>query len=244
MRQCSNQNMRQALLLACLLTFAQGCSSTPKKPSEESWLIPFRRQWDREIPDKKYTVIRVNDLIRKKEDSLRFEVRPTDTRSEIFTNRLALSNTETWYAFSVYLPATFPEESVPVTLAEWENSNAMSWEENRLPILLFQYQNHEFSIRYRGEKVAHVQERFTGHWNDFRVQVKWSHGLDGYINVWLNDRQILKYVGKITNQDGQNAFFRFGIKREETNQTYVAYFSEVRQGSNESDVLLPGQTLH
>lgn len=238
---------RLLLLLIPFLLVLGSCStlratvSAPDKPkSRESWLTPFHNQWDRETPSKRYAILRVPDFKRSNEDSLRFELRPSDHRSQIFTNHLAIANAEHWYGFSVYLPSDTPVEAVPLIFAEWKTSPKQNWDDlSAESVIRFQYENGEFSVLHENTKLSKIQTRFAGHWNDFLVQVKWSSALDGFFRVWLNQRLILEYKGRVNSAEGQNAFFKFGLNREETMRTYLIYFSEVREGFSSDEVTPP-----
>jgi hypothetical protein len=75
-----------------------------------------------------------------------------------------------------------------------------------------------------------------GKWNDFVVQARWSYETNGLVNVWLNGEQIVQYRGPVGYNDDVGPYFRFGLYRGDTDQTYVARFRQVRSGTSAEEI--------
>jgi hypothetical protein len=153
-----------------------------------------------------------------------------------------------WYAFSLFLPRDFPLEDTRLVLAQWHGADKKYLgERSRSPSLAFRYSGGRFfiTLRHSAERIVRdpaavpsktLFETGTfglGEWHDFVVQATWSHREDGRVAVWWNDHQIVRYAGPVGYNDDFGPYFKFGLYRDDTDETYVVYFSEVRVGNRE-----------
>jgi hypothetical protein len=73
-------------------------------------------------------------------------------------------------------------------------------------------------------------------WHDFVIQARWSYKDDGFINIWWNGRQIVQYRGPVGYNESTGPQFKFGLYRDDTVRTYVAYFNHVKFGTSPEEV--------
>ena len=228
--------------------------------SKSDWLSPLETKWKKQNPGKPYSLQIIKEPRRKKSDSLRFEIREGETwtstdqttfRTEVNTNHHVPMNSENWYGFSIQLPKDFPIENNRLVLAQWW---ALTKEElgevHRSPPLQLRYADGRLSIRLRTSQLRVVKdpEKYDekklfethdfkhGEWSDFVFQVKWSFKDDGFINVWWNGKQVVKYVGQTNYNDDVGPKLKFGLYRDDSKATYVSYMSEVRMGKSFDEV--------
>ena len=221
------------------------------KPLDSTWVL--------QSPGKPYSIEVASDLKRNGEDSLRFELRSGERwvdqtlmrtfRAEIATKEFPPAGAVKWYAFSVFFPTNFPIEDNRLVFAQWKEKEAFLG--TRLsPSLAFRLVAGKFSIRllHSDEKVVRDAEAVPsealfkksnfplGRWHDFVVQAKWSYKDDGFVNVWWNGRQIVEYRGPVGYDEALAPQFKFGLYRDATEKTYVAFFTRVKFGNRPQDV--------
>lgn len=65
-----------------------------------------------------------------------------------------------------------------------------------------------------------------GEWVDFEVSIRWDFDNDGYLDIWMNDNQIVNYNGPTCYNDVYGPYFKMGIYRPGNivNQPAVIYF--------------------
>jgi len=225
------------------------------------WMRPLESRWAIQSPGKDHSVRTVSDVRRGTEDSLRFELRAGEMycdlfgkrsfRSEVNTREFVPMGSERWYSFSLLLPPDFPMEKNRLVLAQWHGADKKYLAEpSRSPSLAFRYSGGRFFITIRhseerivrdpqvvsSQKLFETPEFPLGVWHDFVVQAKWSYQADGFVNVWWNDHQIVYYHGPVGYNDDLGPYFKFGLYRDDSARTYVAYFNHVKSGVRRADV--------
>jgi hypothetical protein len=223
------------------------------------WMKPLSRDWVLQSPGKPYSVQIVSDLIENGADSLRFEIRGHERwvdqtfigtcRSEVATREFPAANSVKWYAFSVFFPTNFPLEDNRLVFAQWHDEWHLL-QPGRIPLLAFRFVNGSLSMTLR-HSARHLiydpdsvpEERLfkknnfkLGRWHQFVVQAKWSFEEDGFINVWWNGKQIVQYHGPVGYDEARGPQFKFGLYRDDTEKTYLAYFNHVKMGDSPKDV--------
>jgi Polysaccharide lyase len=230
------------------------------KPTAD-WMKPLNANWITQSAAKPYSVQTDADMKRNGSDSLRFELRGDDRwvdqtfmrsfRSEVSTKEFPPINSVRWYAFSVYFPTDFPIEDNRLVFAQWHQ---IVWDAfggpAPSPSLSFHFTKGKFFISSRHfanrvvredddvpKKRLFEKNKFRlSRWHDFVVQVKWSWQDDGFVNVWWNNQQIVEYRGPVGYNQDIGPEFKFGLYRDATNKTYVAYFNHVKSGDSPQDV--------
>jgi len=225
------------------------------------WMQPLDSTWVADSPGKPYSIQTTSDLRDDGEDALRFELRGDDrfvdrffrssSRAEVDSKDFPPMHSVRWYAIDVFLPADFPREKNWCVLAQWHGVDKRQLgEPNRIPVMAFVYDDGRFLVRIRhsAERVLKEEEdsaRETPYetpsfplnqWNHFVVQARWSYEADGFVNVWLDGKPIVRYRGPVGYNDNVGPYFRFGLYHGPTQKTYVAWFSRVRSGTSPEDI--------
>ncbi len=118
------------------------------------------------------------------------------------------------------------------------------------PSLSFRFVDGQFYIRLRHSDEKEIRDadaveerdlfktrKFrVGQWQNFVVQAKWSYRDDGLVNVWWNGRQIVEYRGPVGYDQPFAPKLKFGLYRDATESTYIAYFNRVEIGDSAEDV--------
>lgn len=245
--------------LAVVLT-DRGLPTYPQRiyPTAE-WMKPLDSTWETQSPGQPYSIQASSEVKRNGANSLRFDLRSGETwidqrfnhtfRSEIATGDFPPANSVKWYAFSVYFPQEFPYERNRLLFGHWDSHMQLT-QPARAPALAFRYIDGQLSVILRHsaeDKIAKPEavpfatlfekaKVRKGQWNDFVVQVKWSYQDDGFVNAWWNNEQIVKYDGPVGYKEATAPEFKFGLCRDATDKTYIAYFNGVKAGDSGHDV--------
>jgi hypothetical protein len=249
-----------ALFIYGLYFKAETTSRDTLAKAGDNWLSPLNTKWDRLSAGRSYSIQQVSEPAFHGEDSLRFEIRGNEVwnnwigrsfRSEIDTGDTPPINSVRWYRFALLLPRDFPIEDNRLILFQWHGADKKYLgEAARSPVLAFRYQGGIFSLtmRHSAERIVHDPDAVRsenllktpdfplGVWNDFVIQARWSFTSDGYVNVWWNGKQVVRYRGPVGYNDVVGPYVQFGLYRDESPKTYVAYISQVRGGLSPDEV--------
>jgi hypothetical protein len=172
-------------------------------------------------------------------------------RAEVATKVFSPIQSTKWYSFSIFLPADFPIEDNRLVFAQWHGVNMEDYgQPARIPVLAFRYRAGHFSVtlRHSAEQVIQYPDAVPSQklfdaadfsrncWHDFVIQARWSYKDDGFINIWWNGRQIVQYRGPVGYNESTGPQFKFGLYRDDTVRTYVAYFNHVKFGTSPEEV--------
>lgn len=186
------------------------------------------------------------------------------SRSEIRERFDAKMGKTYWYSFRTFIPEDFPVEDNRLMIAQWHASDSEG--EATSPPLAVYYRNGALLIRARysdkeyispneeTEKVnLYREEGFPkGQWHQFIFQVKWSYESDGFVNAWVDGRQVVAYTGGVSYKDEDGPYFKFGAYRDEefivddgketrakkaATDPYTIYHDDYRRGKNCTDIL-------
>lgn len=232
----------------------------PRIKATADWMKPLESEWGTQSPGQAYS-IQSASLPSSGEPCLRFELRKgehysdlfgkTSFRSEVNTRDFPPLGSVRWYAFSLLLPDNFPIEDNRLVLAQWHGADKKYLgEAPRSPSLAFRYSNGSLSItichsadrivrdaKAVPSKTVFQTERFPrAAWNDFVIEARWSCQSDGFVNVWWNGRQVVRYSGPVGYNDDFGPYFKFGLYRDDSDKTYTIYFSRVRLGARREEV--------
>jgi hypothetical protein len=228
--------------------------------SKSMWLKKVLDEGRLLSPEKKYSINILTDIATG-EEFLKFELRDGESwkditgarsyRTEIDTRDKPAMRSVKWYRFSVLFSKDFPIEYNRFVFAQWHGADKW-WlgEPSRDPVLSFRFINSQFSI-----KLVHSAERIVknpdsvwsdkifktktfdlGKWNDFVIEAKWSYEDDGFLNIWWNNKQIVKYNGPVGYNDDTGPHFQFGIYRDKSDKTYISNMKNVRSGNKAIDI--------
>jgi len=244
------------LLLCVLLACWPGLPTLqPTLKPTADWMRPLGSTWVLQSPGKSYSIQTASDLRQNGDDSLRFELRDgerwTDStlmstyRAEVATKEFPPEGSTRWYAFSVFFPTNFPIENNRLVFAQWKEKEAFLGT-GLIPSLAFRFVDGKFSVslRHSAEKTIRDPDAVPsedlfkkghfhlGQWHAFVVQVKWSYKDDGLVNIWWNGKPIAGYHGPVGYDEELAPQFKFGLYRDATEKTYIAYFNHVQSGEN------------
>jgi hypothetical protein len=221
------------------------------------WMKPLAEDWIAQSAAKPWSIGTDSSLKRNGQDSLRFELRAGDkwvdqTFMATFRTEMAVGDfppalATKWYALSVFFPKDFPIEDNRLVIAQWKDREGLLQGFQRAgtsPPLAFRFVNGKFTIQLRQsaaqiirnadevsvETVFKKSHFRLGVWHDFVVQAKWSCQSDGLVNIWWNNRQIVEYHGPVGYNQDSAPKFKFGLYRDETDKTYIAWFNQVKVG--------------
>lgn len=162
---------------------------------------------------------------------------------------------EVWVAWSLYLPADFPNQGgrtdSNVILGQFHQRGTSG------PIMLFSAYGGQMELSlsnpyrldddpmnpigaFREVTVAPLAN-FRGRYNRFMVNARWSRGEDGFIRVYLNGKQVWSYDGPTTNANDP-VYFKYGVYRSFISRCggacrpLVAFYSDVRRGKSRAAV--------
>ncbi|MHA7887860.1 polysaccharide lyase [Roseicyclus sp.] len=176
-------------------------------------------------------------------------------RSEIVDRAPVSTDTEQWYAFSVFIPSsTRPIDPANTILAQWQDTRGSG--EITLGFALYreglELTQDDPRTRQTDDmnpprpmvmEIVVPPSRLYDRWQDIRVQAVWSAGPAGLINVWINDRLVHSHRGPNLNRDVAPSF-KFGVYRSGLGRigrpvpTQLVVFDHIRRGATEADVLI------
>jgi hypothetical protein len=191
----------------------------------------------------------------------RFELRHSDPKVNL-GHRAELSeyafkapfHTDLWYAFRTFIPEAWPNQDVRCLIAQWHAWHDWAWGEAlRSPVLGIEYRDSAFLIRLchsdvkiqtdnssrsNNKTVLYISDEYAqkGVWHDFVVNVRWSPQEDGYLNVWIDDHQVVRYRGPIGYKDALGPYFKMGIYRDDVPDTFVLHHDAYRRGYSADDI--------
>lgn len=195
-----------------------------------------------------YSARLVRDVVHKSPYAARVELRRGDNvsegwRAELTDHYNAPIGRDLWYGFSSYIPKDYPvgEDNICV-LAQWHDE-AEPGQDSGKPMLAHRYNNGRFFVTHDGEGIHQMllysEAGFAqGQWHDFVYHVLWSAGPQGYIDGWIDGRQVVSFRGS-TMYPGQTRgpYFKFGVYcAEDVRVPHVAYHAEYARGHRREEV--------
>ena len=228
--------------------------------SNNSTILDFEsgtlQGWNTRRLAKEYSVKLVTDIVRKGKYAARFEVRQGDKiyngsfRAEIKDKFNAPIGKDLWYGFSTYIPASFPTHDNRCVIAQWNGEPDTEVEENadRSPPLAIRFIKGalRITLRHHSDKIMkengkeiilYEQKDFPrDKWNDFVLNINFTHSNKGFVKAWLNAKQIVNYSGPVGYNDDKGPYFKMGLYRNDVPETYVIYHDEFRRGSSYKEV--------
>jgi hypothetical protein len=218
--------------------------------------------WHENSAHKKYSVREVTDVVRAGKKAVRFELREGDHWPGSGTYRESRDKSRTelsghdrfkakmgkdyWYGFSMLIPVDFPETPVQRCIIGQWHAVPDPGEHWRTPPLAQYYQQGVFYvfnvIAYSklktGIYIYISDDSFEkGVWHDFVYHIKWSHKDDGFVEMWLDGKQVANYKGPVGYNDSQGPYFKYGLYIiPSVKSKYVIYFDEYRRGKSYEEV--------
>jgi hypothetical protein len=145
------------------------------------------------------------------------------------------------YQFSMFLPDNFPIVPVRLVIAQWKlDCPGKSPCSNYSPILAIRYESGKLFITLKTDSVRHTlyeyNEDIRNKWLDFKFQVRFSRLIDGEINAFLNEKEIINYKGITSYPDGRKNpseknryYFKMGLYRDKMTIPMTIFIDEYRK---------------
>jgi hypothetical protein len=194
----------------------------------------------------------ISDLVKKNGKSLRFELRKgEDKRSELAVDP-HYTPAESWYGFSLYIPASFAYDVSPESLVQFHSlpdfSEGEDWRSP--PVMLGVLKDRMILDIRTSAKRVNKQDDFTFEridlgavakdtWKDYIIHVKWAYDNTGVLEIWQNKKLLFSRTQKANRyNDTFYPYIKIGIYKWDwagvsnsitTNR--VVYFDEVKIGN-------------
>ncbi len=129
---------------------------------------------------------------------------------------------DTWYGFSIYLPAPYQRDGVGETLAQWQ-ANPDPGETAGNPPMALKVRDGSWGLYVRWNptqptrKSGQQQNSYkfgpldTNEWTDWVFRIRWSYGNDGLVQAWKDGKQVLNRTGPNCYNDKTMPYFKMGI---------------------------------
>lgn len=198
--------------------------------------------------------------VRDGETAARFELRREDPdihasrRTELAAPTVP-AQSERWYGFSLFLPDEWQDDGSFEILAQWHSVPDFDLEEEwRSPPLNLTTREGRWRINNRwdpkprtegndpapegGRETLWEAPYETGVWTDWVVHARWSHLVDGTLQIWKDGELVVDKVGPNTYHDQTGPYFKIGIYKpdwkyrpqDSSVDQRVLYVDEVRVG--------------
>jgi hypothetical protein len=158
-------------------------------------------------------------------------------RSEIQDPLKISLDDEAWYRIDFKIPKDFPE--IDNRLMIWQLKQ--SGDDN--PLIAMNYEDGKLKLKqtFNLIKINYYQpkEDFKDRWIRIVVHAKASHAESGFINVYLDNTQIIQYKGQTAhhNKWEQKTYFKFGLYRDVIDVPMHMYYDQYIRGSSWNEVV-------
>ena len=200
---------------------------------------------------KPWSITIQNEIVRAGTGAVRFELRPNDgwgdgyypdSRAELSESIKVGIGNDIWYGFSMFIAKDYPiDESRSLVCGQWHQSSRSG----RPPLARYYIADQEeLAISFRPGVLAvrKIDNFKMGQWNDLVYNIKWTKDKSGYLNIWHNGKQKIRYTGPTYYpNEKMGPYFKFGLYQigthpEQKRFTHVIYFDEYRRGRSYEEV--------
>jgi hypothetical protein len=140
------------------------------------------------------------------------------------------------YSFSLLLPGDFPIVPTRLVIAQWkQNCEDENCDPNN-PVIALRFESGVFRITLQtGPERTTLYSRtetVLDKWQDFRFSIRFSRSVDGQIQAWLNNKEIIDYKGVTAYSEEYgyphpgNFYFKFGLYRDQMDQPMIIYIDD------------------
>ena len=166
----------------------------------------------------------------------------TSERAELSeADRLHLpTGTDVWYSFQLYLPTDFPVVDRRLVLGQWKQACG-DCSADHSPGIANRYRNGVFSITIQDgdRRVVLFEEKadVRGRWNHLVYHLRLTPKPDGFLQAWLNGRQVVDYRGPIGYADDvDSVYFKIGLYRDTLAVPMTMLLARFRRGATHAEV--------
>ncbi|SEA34620.1 Polysaccharide lyase [Arachidicoccus rhizosphaerae] len=179
-------------------------------------------------------------------------------RAEVFFRAEKSVPVERWYAFNIWLPASFVADSLPEIVAQWHATPDFSLgEDYRSPPIALEIQNGKYQLATRwatqavndndnvtGKSSVNFGNVENGKWTQWIFHIIFSYKNDGLIEVWKDGSKFYTKAGPNYYNDQTGPYFKFGIYKWDWLKTDISttvnkrilYFSDIKFGDNNAKI--------
>jgi hypothetical protein len=150
------------------------------------------------------------------------------------------TGTDVWYGFSLYLPPDFPVVDRRLVLGQWKQGCGDCTADHS-PGIANRYRNGVFSITIQDadQRVVLFEEKsdIRGRWNHLVYHLKLVPRPDGFLQAWLNGRQVVDYRGPVGYPDDlDQVYFKIGLYRDSLAFPMTMLLARFRRGTSRAEV--------
>lgn len=150
------------------------------------------------------------------------------------------TGTDVWYSFQLYVPTDFPVVDRRLVLGQWKQACGDCTADHS-PGIANRYRNGVFSITIQNgdKRVVLFEEKsdIRGRWNDLVYHLKLTPKPDGYLQAWLNGRQVVDYQGPLGYPDDlDSVYFKIGLYRDTLAVPMTLMLGRFRRGATRAEV--------
>jgi len=181
--------------------------------------------------------LRTGDVIEAGNDSSLASERDELAEAEYL---YAVENKTYEYAFSMFLPDSFPVVPTRLVIAQWKEKCPAEKCGDDSPVFALRYQSGKLMFTLNTDpgrqKLYEIKEGIRGHWLDFKFQIRFAEQNDGEITGFLNDQEIIHYKGVTSysekrgyHSNNNRYYFKMGLYRDRMPEPMVIYIDEYRK---------------
>ena len=158
-------------------------------------------------------------------------------RSEIQDPLKISLDEEVWYRIDFKIPKDFPEIDNRLVIWQLKQSG------NDNPVIAMNYMDGKLKLRQTFDlnKINYYQPKkaFKDKWIRIVVHARASHSKSGFMNVYMDNTQIVQYKGQTAHQNiwEQKTYFKFGLYRDVIDIPMHMYFDQYIRGSSWNEVV-------
>jgi len=140
------------------------------------------------------------------------------------------------YTFSMFIPADFPIVPTRLVIAQWKQYCKQQICEDDSPVLALRYTKGVLQITIQTgahrEVFYETKRDIRNKWISFKFQTNFSRTTNGYVNAWIDDKQVLNYTGKTCYaqdrgyENNNYFFFKMGLYRDRMAQPMTIYIDD------------------
>lgn len=249
---------KQAAILAGLISLV----ALPPAPAALLQIFDFEtgdlsRVGSLELEGPTASVTVSTEVARRGNYSMKAFINKQDKRAEAVSQLRGTVGGINWYGWSIHVPTTQPGDGKFDILAQfhdWHQQQPAWAKDGTAPTCLTLREDglFQFSLKYQGPvnpatgNPTTVHQLFPlapatkGEWQDFVVNVRWTHLSTGFLKVWLNGDLLVDYTGPtyLDYGAGRGPYFKMGDYKGVSNWsgTGPRYFhmDEFRMGDETS----------
>lgn len=172
--------------------------------------------------------VREGDIDAAGDDDIRVE------RAELDSGHFPLRGRDVWYSFSLLVPKNFPIVDDRLVIAQCKQLGVSR------PIVAQRFRNgkHTITVESQGRKGLYKLPSIQlGQWIDMVYHLRYSTGMDGLVEIWMDGKQVVRYSGPAADPAAKNAFYnKIGLYRDRLKVPMTIYYDNYAMGGSKEAV--------